>query len=152
MDLVDKYVEEIERIRGVIKPIVEEYYPSKANREIITLYDLITLGVLAHLHFNGIIKHAYVHFIEDLKLFPRIRYNKLIERLNRYEELLYKVLDFVFEKVSEGGIKIVDAKPIETKELVRYNRHEKRGESRVVREEESVGYNPSKKDSTVGIR
>ena len=144
--MVDKYVEEIERIRGVIKPIVEEYYPSKANREIITLYDLITLGVLAHLHFNGIIKHAYVHFIEDLKLFPRIRYNKLIERLNRYEELLYKVLDFVFEKVSEGEIKIVDAKPIETKELVRYNRHEKRGESRVVREEESVGYNPSKKD------
>ena len=150
MDLVDKYVEEIERIRGVIKPIVEEYYPSKANREIITLYDLITLGVLAHLHFNGIIKHAYVHFIEDLKLFPRIRYNKLIERLNRYEELLYKVLDFVFEKVSEGEIKIVDAKPIETKELVRYNRHEKRGESSVVREEESIGYNPSKKD--VGIR
>ena len=152
MDLVDKYVEEIERIRGVIKPIVEEYYPSKANREIITLYDLITLGVLAHLHFNGIIKHAYVHFIEDLKLFPRIRYNKLIERLNRYEELLYKVLDFVFEKVSEGEIKVVDAKPIETKELVRYNRHEKRGESSVVREEESVGYNPSKKDSTVDIR
>ena len=150
MDLVDKYVEEIERIKTLIKPIVEEYYPSKANREIITLYDLITLGVLAHLHFNGIIKHAYVHFIEDLKLFPRIRYNKLIERLNRYE--VYKVLDFVFEKVSEGEIKIVDAKPIETKELVRYNRHEKRGESRVVREEESVGYNPSKKDSTVGIR
>jgi hypothetical protein len=144
MDLVDKYVEEIERIKTLIKPIVEEYYPSKANREIITLYDLITLGVLAHLHFNGIIKHAYVHFIEDLKLFPRIRYNKLMERLNRYE--VYKVLDFVFEKVSEGEIKIVDAKPIETKELVRYNRHEKRGESSVVREEESVGYNPSKKD------
>ena len=152
MDLVDKYVEEIERIKTLIKPIVEEYYPSKANREIISLYDLITLGVLAHLHFNGIIKHAYVHFIEDLKLFPRIRYNKLIERLNRYEELLYKVLDFVFEKVSEGEIKIVDAKPIETKELVRYNRHEKRGESSIVREEESVGYNPSKKDSTVDIR
>ena len=152
MDLVDKYVEEIERIRGVIKPIVEEYYPSKANREIITLYDLITLGVLAHLHFNGIIKHAYIHFIEDLKLFPRIRYNKLMERLDRYEELLYEVLDFVFEKVSEGEIKIVDAKPIETKELVRYNRHEKRGESSIVREEESVGYNPSKKDSTVDIR
>jgi len=86
------------------------------------------------------------------KLFPRIRYNKLIERLNRYEELLYKVLDFVFEKVCEGEIKIVDAKPIETKELVRYNRHKKRGESSVVREEESVGYNASKKDSTVDIR
>ena len=39
---------------------------------------------------------------------PRIRYNKLIERLNRYEVLLYRVLDFVFEKVSEGQVKIVD--------------------------------------------
>ena len=57
--MVGKYVKEIEMIKTLIKPIVEEYYPSKANREIITLYDLITLGVLAHLHFNGIIKHAY---------------------------------------------------------------------------------------------
>jgi len=55
---------------------------SKANREVISLYDLITLSILAHLHCNGVIKHAYVHFIEDLELFPRIRYNKLIERLN----------------------------------------------------------------------
>ena len=122
MDMVDKYLEEINEIRGLIKPIVDEYYPSKANREVISLYDLITVGILAHLHFNGVIKHAYVHFIEDLKLF-RIRYNKLIERLNRYEELLYRVLNFVFEKVSEGKINIVDAKPIGTKELVRFNRH-----------------------------
>jgi len=106
---------------------------------------------LAHLHFNGIIKHAYIHFIEDLKLF-RIRYNKLIERLNRYEELLYRVLDFVFEKVSEGEIKIVDTKPVETKELVRFKRHKKRGKSSIIMEEESIGYNPSKKDSTAGTR
>lgn len=58
---------------------------------------------------------------------------------------MYRVLNFVFEKVSEGKINIVDAKPIETKELVRFNRHKKRGESRIVREEESIGYNPSKK-------
>ncbi len=118
MDLLDKYLEEINEIRGLIKPIVDEYYPSKANKEVVSMYDLITIRILAHLHFNGVIKHAYVHFIEDLKLFPRIRYNKLIERLNRYEELLYGVLDFVFEKVSEGKIKIVDAKPVETKEFV----------------------------------
>lgn len=152
MDLVDKYLEEINAIKELIKPIVDEYYPSKANRETISLYDLITVGILAHLHFNGVIKHAYVHFIEDLQLFPKIRYNKLIERLNRYEELLYRVLDFVFEKVSEGDVKIVDAKPIETKELVRFNRHKKRGESSIIMEEESIGYNPSKKDSTVGTR
>ncbi|MBW9221492.1 hypothetical protein KKP97_00315 [Methanothermococcus sp. SCGC AD-155-C09] len=30
-----------------------------------------------HLHFNGVIKHSYTHFIEG-KLFPKIRYNKLL--------------------------------------------------------------------------
>jgi len=152
MDLMDKYVEEISTIRKLIKPIVDEYYPAKANREIITLYDLITLGVLAHLHFNGVIKHAHIHFIEDLKLFPRIRYNKLIERLNRYEELLHRVLNYVFEKLSEGEMKIVDTKPIETKELVRFNRHRKSGKSNIIKEEESIGYNPSKKDPTAVTR
>jgi len=148
MDLVDKYVEEVGAIKGLIKPIVDEYYPSKANREVISLYDLITVGILAHLHFNGVIKHAYVYFIEDLKLFPRTRYNKLIEGLDRYEELLYR--DYVFE-VAKGEIRIVDAKPVETKELVRFSRHKKRGESEI-RERETVGYSPSKKDSTVDIR
>ncbi|MHC1635347.1 MAG: hypothetical protein ACXQTS_01810 [Candidatus Methanospirareceae archaeon] len=116
---LDKYLEEIITIRGLIRPIVDEYYPSKANREVIPLYDLITLGILAYLHFNGVIKHAYVLFIEELKLFPKIRYNKLIERLNRYEELLHRVLELVFEKISEGEVKIGYAKPIETEELVR---------------------------------
>ncbi len=75
MNLIDNYLEEINTIRERIKPIVDEYYQSKVNREVISLYDLITVGVLAHLHFNGVIKHAYIHFIEDLKLFPKIRYN-----------------------------------------------------------------------------
>ena len=57
-----------------------------------------------------------MHFVEKLGLFPKIRYNKVIERLNRYEELLYKVLNYVYEKLSEGEIKIVDTKPIETKD------------------------------------
>jgi len=48
---------------------------------------LIIIGVLAHLHFNEVIKHAYIHFIDDIEIFPKIRYNKLIERLNRYEGL-----------------------------------------------------------------
>ena len=114
--LREKYKEEIETIKELIKPIVDEYYPSKANREVMSLYDLITLGVLAHLHFNGVIKHAYKYFVEELGLFPKIRYNKVIERLNRYEELLNRVLNFVNEKVSEGKIKIVDAKAIKTKD------------------------------------
>jgi len=64
----------------------------------------------------------------------------VIERLNRYEEPLYEVLNFVYEKLSEGEIKIVDSKPIETKELVRVDRHKKRGGSNIFKEEESVGY------------
>ncbi|MCW3132485.1 MAG: hypothetical protein N2V73_07205 [Candidatus Methanospirare jalkutatii] len=75
MDLVNKYLKEINAIKELIKPIVDEYYPSKADRETISLYDLITVEILAHLHFKGIIKHAYIHFIEEL--FPRIHYNKL---------------------------------------------------------------------------
>lgn len=152
MDLIDKYHGEINTIRELIKPIIDKCYPPKANREVISLYDLITVGVLAHLHFNGVIKHAYVHFIEDLELFPKIRYNKLIERLNRYEELLYKILNFTFEKLSRGEIKVVDAKPVETKELIRLNRHRKSGGSSIIKEEESTGYNPSKKDSTAATR
>ena len=58
------------------------------------------------------------------------------ERLNRYEDLLYKVLDYVFKKISEGEVKIIDTKPVETKELIRSNRSKKRGESKIIREEE----------------
>jgi len=46
MDLVDKYLEEIDAIRELIKPIVDEYYPSKANREVISLHDLIIIALL----------------------------------------------------------------------------------------------------------
>ena len=117
MNPLEKYIKEIDRIRELIRPIVDEHYPSKANREIISLHDLIIFGILAHLHFNGVIKHAYTHFIEYLDLFPKIRYNKVIERLNRYEELLYKILNFVFDKFSKGGIKIVDTKLLKQRNL-----------------------------------
>lgn len=97
------------------------------------------------MHFNGVIKHAYTHFIDDLSIFPKIRYNKIIERLNRYEGLMNRVLDFVFDNLSEKELKIVDAKPVETKDLVRIKRHNKIGKSKIIKEEESIGYNPSKK-------
>ena len=76
----------------------------------------------------------------------------MIERLNRYEELLYEVLNFVYEKLSEGEVKIVDSKPIETKELVRVNRHKKRGKSNIFKEEESVGYASLKKDTIMVVK
>ena len=113
MRSTEECIEEINKIKSLIKPIVDEYYPSKANRETMSLYDLITFGILAHLCYNGIIKHAYNHFIEDLKLFPKIRYNKVVERLNRYEKLLHRGLDYIRGKISEGEINITDIKPIE---------------------------------------
>lgn len=35
MCLIDKYFEEINTIKSLIKPIVDECYPSKANREVL---------------------------------------------------------------------------------------------------------------------
>jgi len=148
MDLVDKYLEEINAIRELIKPIVDEYYPSKANRETISLYDLITDSCSPALQRSYKARLRSLH--RRSQTFPENSIQQA-KRLNRYEELLYRVLNFVFEKVSEGEIKIVDAKPVETKELVRFN-YKKRGESSIIMEEESIGYNPSKKDSTAGIR
>jgi hypothetical protein len=43
--------EEIDFIRSVTTPIVEKHYPSKANHEKISLYDLITF-VVSILSFN----------------------------------------------------------------------------------------------------
>jgi len=48
-------------------------------------------------------------------------------------------LDFVFEKVSEGEIKTINAKPVKMKELVRFGRYKKREESSIIRKEESIG-------------
>jgi len=138
------YLEEVGFIGSVVSPVVEERYPSKANREVMSLYDLIAFAVMAHRHCEGVYKRAYRLFIEELELFTRIRYNKLVERLNRYEELLLGCLK-LFEL---EGLNIVDSKPVETKRLARFGRHRKRGTSAVIREEESIGFNPSKGDST----
>jgi hypothetical protein len=98
----------------VISPVVEKCYPSKANHERMSLYDLIAFAVMAHKYFGGIYKRTYRVLVEDLMLFPRIRYNKVVERLNRYEKLLIDCLGlFKLE-----GLRIVDSKPIETKKLL----------------------------------
>lgn len=90
--------EEINFIRSVITPIVEKHYPLKANHQKMSLYDLITFGIMAHKHFDGIYKKVYRVLIEDLKLFPKVRYNKVVERLNRFEKLLIECLGlFKFE-------------------------------------------------------
>jgi len=53
-------------------------------------------------------------------------------------------LSYVFQKLSEGEIEIVDTKPVETK-LLRFKRHKKKGESNIIKENESIGFNAQKK-------
>jgi hypothetical protein len=136
--------EEVNFIRSVVSPVVEKHYPSRANHEKMSLYDLIAFGVMAHRHFDGVYKRAYRVLMEGLKLFPRVRYNKVVERLNRYEGLLIDCLRlFKLE-----GLMIVDSKPIETKRLSRLRRHGKRGSSSLIKEGEGVGFDPLRGDST----
>jgi len=136
--------EEADFVRAVVSPVVEKHYPSKANHEKMSLFDLIAFSVMAHRHFGGVYKKAYRVLVEDLKLFPKVRYNKVVERLNRYEGLLMDCLGlFKLE-----GLRVVDSKPVETKRLARFGRHEKKGGSSVIKERESVGFNPLKGGST----
>ena len=50
MVLIGRYRKDVEVIRELIKPIVDEYYPNKANREVMSLYNLITLGGYLHIY------------------------------------------------------------------------------------------------------
>ncbi|MGB9659194.1 MAG: hypothetical protein ACPLY9_01530 [Nitrososphaerales archaeon] len=99
---------------------------------------------MAHIVFDGIYKKAYKLFVEELGFFPMVRYNKVVERLNRYECLLIECLK-LFKL--EGQL-IVDSKPLETKKLARFNRHRKRGESKIIKNEEGIGFNSLKGGST----
>jgi len=53
-------------------------------------------------------------------------------------------LSYVFQKLSEGEIEIIDTKPVEIK-LLRFKRHKKKGESNIIKENESIGFNAQKK-------
>ncbi|NJE12222.1 IS982 family transposase [Thermococcus sp. LS2] len=143
---------EILIIKSEIYPIIRKYYPKKAHREVISLYDLITFAILAHLHFNGVYKHAFRVLIEEMKLFPKIRYNKLTERLNRHEKLLLLAQEELFKKHAREYVRILDSKPIQTKELARKNRKEKKGSSEVISEKPAVGFVPSKKKFYYGYK
>jgi hypothetical protein len=139
-------------IRKFIKPSVKEIYPKKANHETLPLYGLITFAILSSLYCNGDIKKAYDLFIVDKKMFPRIRYNKIIERLHRYELLLKELNKNFFATFKQGNIMNFDSRPIKTKRVVRKNRYNKRGRSKLITEKERVGYNASKKEYYLGYK
>ncbi len=131
------YRDMVKLVRNSVYTTVRGYYPSKANHEKMSLYDLMTFAVMAHICFDGVYKKAYKVFIDELKLFPRVRYNKVVERIDRYEELLLECLKLF--KLDES--RVVDSKPVETKKLIRYGRHKKRGKSSLIKDDEAIGYN-----------
>ncbi|NJE09287.1 IS982 family transposase [Thermococcus sp. M39] len=143
---------EILIIKSEIYPIVSKHYPKNTRREVISLYDLITFAILTHLHFNGVYKHAFRVLIEEMKLFPKIRYNKLTERLNRHEKLLLLAQEELFKKHAREYVRILDSKPIQTKELARKNRKEKKGSSEIITGKPAVGFVPSKKSNYYGYK
>ena len=102
------------------------------------------------MHFEGIYKHAYRVLIDEMKLSPKIKYNKLTERLNRHEKLLLLAQEELFRKHAKEYVRIIDSKPVPTKELARKNRKEKRGSSEIITEKPAVGFIPSKKSSITG--
>ena len=127
---------------------MEKHYPSKANHEKMSLQDLIAFAVLSHRHFDGVYKRAHRVIVQDLGLFPAVRYNKVVERIHRYEDLLLECLGLFRQE----GLRVVDSKPLETKRLVRYWRYRKRGTSKLVKEEEAIGFNSLKGGVTAGSR
>jgi len=110
--------------------IVAKYKSPYARREILSLLDLIIFSVLCMVYFSGVYKRGYELLIEDLGLFPKIRYNKIVERINRYEQLLIEIQKAFIERNSRL---FIDTMPIKTKELVRRTRHEKRGFSGLIK-------------------
>jgi exonuclease VII small subunit len=123
---MDKPVDEvIEVIRETIKDIVEEREPSKANHCKMSLLDLITFAILCHIYCGGVYKKAHAIFIEKMSLFPKVRYNKVVERLNRYEDLLDEAQKIF---VNTGVLMSINSDPVETKtkEIVENSRHEKK--------------------------
>ena len=120
----------IKIMRAKFYPIVAKYISPYTRREIISLLDLIIFSVLCMVYFSGVYKREYELLIEDLGLFPKIRYNKIVERINRYEQLLIEIQKAFIERNSRL---FIDTMPIKTKELVRRNRHEKRGFSVLIK-------------------
>ena len=56
----------------------------------------------------------------------------------------------MFRKHAKEYVRIIDSKPVETKELARKNRKEKKGSSEIITGKPAVGFIPSKKSSTMG--
>lgn len=81
----------IKLMRTKFHLIVTKYKSPYTRREKISFLDLIIFSVLLYGILRWVYKKGYEFLIEELGLFPKIRYNKLVERLSRYEELLFEI-------------------------------------------------------------
>ena len=120
----------IQIMRSKFYPIIRRYESPYLRREIISLLDLIIFSVLCMIYFSGVYKRGYEILIDTFELFPKIRYNKLVERINRYESLLFKIQKTFLNK---NCLLFIDTIPIETKQIIRKNRHEKIGYSEIIK-------------------
>jgi len=123
----------IQLMRAKFYLIVEKYKSPYIHREILSLLDLIIFSVLTMIYFSGVYKRAYEVLIEGFRIFPKIRYNKLVERIKGYENLLFKIQEMFLNK---NCLLFIDTVPIETKQLVRKNRHEKIGYSQHIKKQQ----------------
>ncbi|EHP86678.1 hypothetical protein MetfoDRAFT_0966 [Methanotorris formicicus Mc-S-70] len=116
-NIVDKSkIPRIKRLINLMRAkfylIVVKYKSPYTRREKISLLDLIIFSVLCMIYFSGVYKRGYEILIEYLGLFTKIRYNKIVERINRYEQLLFEIQKTFLNK---NCLLFIDTIPIETK-------------------------------------
>jgi len=133
---IPKIIRLIKRLQAKLYPIVKKHESQFIRREKLSLLNLIIFSVLTMVFFSGVYKRAYEILIEGFGLFPKIRYNKIVERINRYESLLYEIQKIFLNK---DCLLFIDTIPIETKQIVRKNRHEKIGYSEYIKKTEVLG-------------
>ena len=64
------------------------------------------------------------------------------------EKLLLLAQEKLFKNHAREYVRIIDSKPVETKELARKNRKGKVGSSEIITGKPAVGFVPSKKSTT----
>jgi hypothetical protein len=90
MNKVLNYRKIKEKVKKYVIKVAKKYYPKKANHIKMDFYDFVTFVAMANLYFRSYYQ-AYKILIEEEKLFPNVRLNKLYERINRWKKILLKI-------------------------------------------------------------
>jgi len=132
--------------------LIEEFLKSKKHKEHILAKisdsEVLFLGYLAVSDFNGNYKKAHCYVIH-MKLIKNISYSRFMRRLNRMEEIIEQLFQFLSEIFLKlNGLKVysVDSFPVELCKIEREKR------SRLWRDITLKGYNASKKKYFYGFK